>query len=100
MTALRAALDAIRKRGGGLVEAHPIASWTHGRDGSPGAVEYVQGVGPVAPAWGGFGNVSTTGTASMFEKEGFEAVAVIESPSARTRILGAQGYQVLMRRRV
>lgn len=73
--ALRAALDAIRGSGGGLVEAYPIAGWTHGREGSAGPAS-VQGVRPIAPAHGSFGNVSTSGTVSMFEKEGFEAVAV------------------------
>ncbi len=48
-TALKAALDSIERRGGGLVEAYPIARW--------GAyTEYF-------------------GTASMFQKEGFETVA-------------------------
>jgi GNAT superfamily N-acetyltransferase len=47
--ALQAALDAIRRKGGGLVEAYPIARW-----GAPR--EYL-------------------GTSSMFEKEGFEIVA-------------------------
>jgi GNAT superfamily N-acetyltransferase len=94
--ALRTVLESIQTRGGGLVEAYPVAHWTHGRDASAGVV-FVQGVGPVAPAWGGFGNVSTAGTVSMFEKEGFTAVAVCGSASARVRSLGAQGCQVLMR---
>ena len=47
-------VTATRRR---IVEAYPVASWSHGRDASPRVV-YVQGVGPVAPAWGGFGNVS------------------------------------------
>jgi len=51
--ALRAALDAINKEGGGLVEAFPLTRW----DGAS------------------FGNVSTHGTASMFAKEGFKKVA-------------------------
>jgi GNAT superfamily N-acetyltransferase len=98
--ALRAALDAIRKRGGGLVEAHPIASWTHGRTGT-GEATYVQGVGPIAPAHGSFGNVSTAGTASMFEREGFTAVDVYgNSRSDRVRRLGAHGCQVLMRKEI
>ena len=46
--ALQAALEAIRKKGGGLVEAFPISRWE----------SYA------------FGNESTHGTASMFEKEG------------------------------
>jgi GNAT superfamily N-acetyltransferase len=93
--ALRAALEAIRKKGGGLVEAYPVACWTHGPQGSAEAV-YVQGVGPVAPAWGGFGNVSFAGIVPMFEKEGFEAVAICGSASARVRSHGAQGCNVLM----
>jgi GNAT superfamily N-acetyltransferase len=97
--ALRAALEAIRKQGGGVVEAYPIAGWSHGRGASAAAV-YVRGVGPVAPAWGSFGNVSTSGTVSMFETEGFEAVTVLRSAGARVRALGAPGYQVLMRRAV
>ena len=68
--ALRAALEAIRKRGGGLVEAYPIAQWRAGT----------------------FGNESTHGTASMFEKEGFETVATF----GRTRF----STHVLMRRTV
>lgn len=48
-TALRAALDAIKRKGGGMVEAYPITHW--------GAyTEYF-------------------GTVSMFQKEGFETVA-------------------------
>ena len=51
--ALKAALEGIRNKGGGLVEAYPITQW------EPST----------------FGNVSTHGTVSMFEKEGFKAVA-------------------------
>ena len=97
--ALRAALEAIRKKGGGVVEAYPVACWTHGRNAAPGAV-FVQGVGPVAPAWGGFGNVSTSGIASMFEKQSFEAIAVCSQPSARVHSYGAQGCHVIMRRTI
>ena len=97
--ALRAALDAIGKQGGGVVEAYPIAGWSHGRGASTAAV-HVPGVGPVAPAWGSFGNVSTSGTVSMFEQEGFAAVTVLRSTAARVQALGAQGYQVLMRRTI
>ena len=96
---LRAALEAIRNKGGGLVEAYPVACWTHGRNGSAGPV-YVQGVGPVAPACGGFGNVSTSGIASMFGREGFEAVSVCGPASARVRSHDADGCHVLMRKRV
>jgi GNAT superfamily N-acetyltransferase len=95
--ALHAALEAIRQRGGGVVEAYPVACWTHGRGSSDEAV-YVHGVGPVAAAWGSFGNVSYSGTVSMFEREGFQAVAVFGVASARTLARAASGYQVLMRR--
>jgi len=36
--ALRAALEAIRTKGGRVVEAYPVACWTHGRAAAPGAV--------------------------------------------------------------
>ena len=97
--ALRAALESIRKQGGGLVEAYPVAHWTHGRDATPGVV-YVQGVGPVAPAWGGFNNVSTSGVVSMFEHEGFTAVAVCGATSSRVRGLGGSGTHVVMRQTI
>ena len=96
--ALTAALAAIRKKGGGLVEAYPVAHWhvdrqlgrlirEYGR-GSPEVREhlrsrslpegvFVQGIGPVQAVHGTFGNVSTQGTVSMFERAGFRAVAVI-----------------------
>ena len=102
--ALRAALEAIRRQGGGVVEAYPVAHWHVDRElgqlvrqygaaspevrehrarrERPGGV-FVQGVGPVAAAHGSFGNVSTQGTVSMFEQAGFEAVGVI----ARTHVL-------------
>jgi GNAT superfamily N-acetyltransferase len=51
--ALKAALRAIAKSGGGLVEAYPVADW----EGAS------------------FGNMSTHGTVSMFEKQGFKEVA-------------------------
>ncbi len=59
--ALRAALYAIRKKGGGLVEAYPIIRWKAET----------------------FGNVSTHGTVSMFEKEGFRIIAPFGGPSSR-----------------
>ena len=68
--ALSAALEAIRKKGGGLVEAYPITRWETRA----------------------FGNESTHGTASMFEKAGFKAVA----PFGSTRF----SSHVLMRRTV
>jgi GNAT superfamily N-acetyltransferase len=51
--ALKAALASIKKQGGGLVEAYPVANWEGGA----------------------FGNMSTHGTVSMFKKEGFKKVA-------------------------
>ena len=68
--ALKAALRAIRKKGGGVVEAYPISRWLSRA----------------------FGNESTHGTASMFEKEGFKKVARFGS----TRF----SEHVLMRRRI
>jgi GNAT superfamily N-acetyltransferase len=63
--ALKAALEAIRKKGGGLVEAYPIASWE----------SYA------------FGNESTNGTVSMFEKEGFRVVTPFGSTRFSTHVL-------------
>lgn len=57
-------------------------------------------MGPVAPAWGNFANVSFRGTVSMFEKEGFQPVALCGSSSPRVTDTGARGDQVLMRRRI
>lgn len=96
--ALRAALDSIRRKGGGVVEANPIAAWTHGPTGTEHPV-WVEDVGPVAPAHGSFGNVSTSGTVSLFEKEGFDPVGVADTrASARVRAMGAEGYRVRMRK--
>jgi GNAT superfamily N-acetyltransferase len=63
--ALRAALESIRKKGGGLVEAYPIAHWKAGT----------------------FGNVSTHGTASMFKREGFKIVAPFGGTAFQTNVL-------------
>ena len=63
--ALKAALEAIRKKGGGLVEAYPISRWE----------SYA------------FGNESTHGTMSMFEKEGFKAVAPFRSTRYSSHVL-------------
>lgn len=68
--ALKAALESIKKKGGGMVEAYPINRWESRA----------------------FGNESTHGTASMFEKAGFKAVA----PFGSTRF----SSHVLMRRTV
>ena len=63
--ALKAALEAIRNKGGGLVEAYPITRWETRA----------------------FGNESTHGTASMFEKAGFKAVAPFGSTRSSTHVL-------------
>lgn len=68
--ALGAALEAIRERGGGIVEGYPIDRWLRRT----------------------FGNESTSGTASMFAKAGFRKVASLGS----TRF----SSHVLMRKRV
>lgn len=62
--ALKAALEAIKSKGGGVVEAYPIIPWDElcrgriRRCGHPPA----------------FGNQSTHGTMSMFKKQGFKTV--------------------------
>jgi GNAT superfamily N-acetyltransferase len=66
--ALKAALEAIRKKGGGLVEGYPI---TYFRPGT-------------------FGNSSTHGTATMFAREGFTTVAPFAKTIHRTNVLMRQ----------
>lgn len=68
--ALEAALEAIRRKGGGLVEAYPINRWLSRT----------------------FGNESTHGTESMFLKAGFKPLA----PFGSTR----HSSHVLMRRTI
>jgi GNAT superfamily N-acetyltransferase len=63
--ALKAALQAIKSNGGGLVEAYPLKSW-------------------LARA---FGNESTPGVLSMFEKEGFKVVAPFGTTRFSTGVL-------------
>jgi GNAT superfamily N-acetyltransferase len=63
--ALNAALEAIRNKGGGLVEAYPITRWETRA----------------------FGNESTHGTASMFRKAGFKVVAPFGSTRFSTHVL-------------
>jgi ribosomal protein S18 acetylase RimI-like enzyme len=63
--ALDAALQAIRAKGGGVVEAYPISRWE----------SYA------------FGNESTPGTAAMFEKAGFEKVASFGETRFSTHVL-------------
>lgn len=93
--ALAAALDAIRREGGGLVEATPIAGshydyryheivHAYGRDSrqlrdylKTWPTHEVPGVGPVPAARGGFGGVSHPGTVSMFQRAGFGALQTV-----------------------
>lgn len=63
--ALHAALESIKKKGGGLVEVYPLIDWDELRRSE------IRRRGR-APS---FGNVSTHGTVSMFERQGFKAVA-------------------------
>jgi ribosomal protein S18 acetylase RimI-like enzyme len=63
--ALQAALESIKKKGGGLVEAYPLINW----DRFCRSEIRRRGHAP------SFGNMSTHGTVSMFEKQGFEMVA-------------------------
>jgi len=68
--ALKAALEGIKEKGGGLVEAYPISSWK----------SYA------------FGNESTQGTASMFEREGFKVVAPLGSTKFSTHVLMRRSF--------
>lgn len=63
--ALHAALEAIRRRGGGLVEAYPINRWLKRA----------------------FGNESTHGTASMFQEAGFKKVASLGATRYSSHVL-------------
>lgn len=63
--ALKAALQAIMRQGGGVVEAYPMKRWL-----------------PRA-----FGNESTHGVLSMFENEGFMVVATFSETRFSTRVL-------------
>jgi ribosomal protein S18 acetylase RimI-like enzyme len=63
--ALTAALEAIQRKGGGIVEAFPIIRW------EDLCRARIRRCGH-APS---FGNTSTHGTQSMFEKQGFKTVA-------------------------
>jgi GNAT superfamily N-acetyltransferase len=63
--ALRAALESITKKGGGLIEAYPLIAWDKLRRSE------IRRRGRVPS----FRNVPTHGTVSMFERQGFKAVA-------------------------
>jgi GNAT superfamily N-acetyltransferase len=73
--ALQAALESIKKKGGGLVEAFPLIDWDKLRRSE------IRRRGH-APS---FGNMSTHGTISMFEKQGFETVAPFGSSNMLMR---------------
>lgn len=85
--ALRGALQSIREQGGGVVEAYPVVAWMRpdpvavrrSRRGASGGrlVVDVDGIGGVTAAVGTFAHVSTQGTMSIFEREGFQAVAAV-----------------------
>lgn len=97
--ALAAAVESIRRQGGGWVEGCPIAAAYSHMDRrvrelqracgtrSAEVEEYlrtrvwpevlVPDVGPVKAARGNFGNVSAPGTVSMFERAGFEPVKIV-----------------------
>jgi GNAT superfamily N-acetyltransferase len=96
-TALGAALDAIARRGGGLVEAYPVAHAHVDREYARLLRQYgrastevkrhpstrerpwvlIEGAGRLESGHGSFGNVSTQGTVSMFMREGFTPIGVL-----------------------
>ena len=112
--ALRAAIEAIRRSGGGVVEGHATAIApgpppTSDRDdlhvdgevlywGGRGRVRYgvdVDGVGPVAALYRSarsMHNAPLGGTVDLYQREGFEAVAVLP------RSKSALADRVVMRR--
>ncbi len=65
MAALKAALHSIEKKGGGMVEAYPLAPFEEIRKCEQRERGHASS----------FGNVSTHGTVSMFKKHGFQEVA-------------------------
>ena len=81
--ALKAALEAIRNRGGGVVEAYPIIPWEEL------CRARVRHCGH-APA---FGNASTHGTLSMFQKQGFKVVGPcgLNNVVVRKMVAGGKG---------
>lgn len=99
--ALKAAVDAIRRAGGGATEAYPVAGWTSGEGAvAPGERIDVGGVGHVDPALGTYGFVSTQGTVPMFAAQGFTAVGTVTRES-RLKVSGRPPEShVVMRRTV
>lgn len=127
--ALRASLEAIRLKGGGLVEAYPIAhpqedpetderlarikEWektmtrlirTHGRF-SEEVERHLPTREPVVEVVEGVGRVNASyrpihcGTSAMFEREGFTAIAVLPE-STRLRVPGPRPTRVVMQKRL
>jgi ribosomal protein S18 acetylase RimI-like enzyme len=79
--ALKTALESIRKKGGGVVEAYPLIPWEEL------CRARVRRCGH-APA---FGNQSTHGTLSMFEKQGFKVVGPYGLNNVLVRKIVASG---------
>lgn len=126
---LRAALDAISKKGGGLVEAYPLAhvrgdpttderlarlkEWNKKRTqlinahggGSDEVQRHIASLEPLVEVVKGVGPVNATpwvghmGTVGMFEREGFKAVGLLPD-STRLRVPRPQPTRVVMRRTI
>ena len=81
--ALAAALESIRTKGGGVVEAYPMIPWEEL------CRARVRRCGHT-PA---FGNASTHGTLSMFERQGFEVVGPdgLSNVVVRKTVVGSRG---------
>ena len=81
--ALAAALESIRSKGGGVVEAYPMIPWEEL------CRERVRRCGH-APA---FGNASTHGTLSTFERQGFKVVGPygLSNVVVRRTVVGSKG---------
>jgi GNAT superfamily N-acetyltransferase len=81
--ALAAALESIRRKGGGVVEAYPMIPWEEL------CRARVRRCGH-APA---FGNASTHGTLSMFERQGFKVVGPygLSNVVVRKTVVGSKG---------
>jgi len=80
--ALAAALESISMKGGGVVEAYPMIPWEEL------CRARVRRCGHAA-----FGNASTHGTLSMFERQGFEVVGPdgLSNVVVRKTVVGSRG---------
>jgi GNAT superfamily N-acetyltransferase len=88
--ALKAALRSIERLGGGTVEAYPIhTAGRHRERGMPPT--FVHGVGPIKAAWGRVSVQGYSGTVSMFEREGFVAVAPLGERVVMRRVIRLSG---------